>query len=527
MSNDLCTDSSLNKFLSYSFLFALFLLAASLPYSKFLMSVSQIILLFSWLFHGNLVQKLKLFIKNKTALILSSVFLLHLLGLTYTTNFEYGLEDVRKKIPLLLLPLLFSTSSPISKQHFHNILLVFVLSVIVATGICFYVLLGYSDKVIVRAQQSSIFISHPRFALLICLSVFILGYFFFRKISRILKITILLLIIWLIAFLFMLESATGILCAIAVSVALFIRVLQNIRNRFLKISLSVIFLLISGLVIKSFYSVISKHNKVKDVDKKNLSVYTKQGNLYQHDTANLETENGNYIWLFVCEKELEEEWNKKSLLHYHEKDLRGNNLKYTLIRFLASKGATKDAEGIRSLSTEEIVAIEKGTANINYMGVFNPPERIEKILWEIDLYRRGGNPSGHSVTQRIEFWKAAMGIIRENLLFGVGTGDVEKAFDEQYEKINSPLEKEYRLRSHNQFLAIGTALGIIGLFWFLFSIFYPLIVEKKFKDYFYFVFFLIAFLSFLTEDTLETQAGVTFFAFFNSFFLFYRQQERK
>jgi len=35
----------------------------------------------------------------------------------------------------------------------------------------------------------------------------------------------------------------------------------------------------------------------------------------------------------------------------------------------------------------------------------------------------------------------------------------------------------------------------------------------------YLSFFIIAVISFLTEDTLETQAGVTFFAFFNSFFL--------
>ncbi|MDG2226927.1 MAG: hypothetical protein P8L20_04265 [Flavobacteriales bacterium] len=34
-------------------------------------------------------------------------------------------------------------------------------------------------------------------------------------------------------------------------------------------------------------------------------------------------------------------------------------------------------------------------------------------------------------------------------------------------------------------------------------------------------FLVISLLSFLGDDTLETQAGVTFFAFFNSFFLFH------
>jgi hypothetical protein len=38
-------------------------------------------------------------------------------------------------------------------------------------------------------------------------------------------------------------------------------------------------------------------------------------------------------------------------------------------------------------------------------------------------------------------------------------------------------------------------------------------------DYFYYVFLIIALSSMLTEDTLETQAGVTYFALFNSLLL--------
>ncbi len=86
--------------------------------------------------------------------------------------------------------------------------------------------------------------------------------------------------------------------------------------------------------------------------------------------------------------------------------------------------------------------------------------------------------------------------------------------------MNSPLTKEWRLRSHNQFLAIGTAFGITGLLFFLFTLLYPLLKHKKYNSYLYLMFFTIAFLSMFTEDTLESQAGVTFFAFFNCFFLF-------
>src|SRR6185503_15468753 len=174
---------------------------------------------------------------------------------------------------------------------------------------------------------------------------------------------------------------------------------------------------------------------------------------------------------------------------------------------------------------KEISAIEKGIPNVNYMGLFNPTARLKVIAWEFNKYLHGGNPSGHSVVQRLEFWKAAKDIIKDNLLIGVGTGDVEVAFSAQYQKMNSPLTAEWRLRSHNQFLAIGTAFGIIGLIWFLVSILYPLFLKRFRSDYFYIVFFIIAFLSMLTEDTLESQAGVTFFAFFNSLFLFLKPKE--
>jgi len=45
---------------------------------------------------------------------------------------------------------------------------------------------------------------------------------------------------------------------------------------------------------------------------------------------------------------------------------------------------------------------------------------------------------------------------------------------------------------------------------------------RRMDDYFIVVFLIIAILSMLTEDTIESQAGVTFFAFFYSFFLFAR-----
>ena len=500
-------------------------MAASLPFGNFMLSISDIILVLSWALEGNLREKFNLFAKNKTALILSSLLVLHIIGLLYTTDLDYGFEDVQRKLPLLLFPLMFSSSAPLSKKLFEKILSVFVLSVIVATLICFSVLLGYTHtRQIPQPQQCSIFISHIRFGLLISLSVFILGYFFVTQKQVAVKLISPLVIVWLISFMIMMESATGLICTVVVSVFLLMWAIIRTRKNIARVSLLALFLIAGGIATTVFYSVMKNLRQAPVIDQKQLLLVTKNGNPYVQDTLNKETENGNYVWLNVSETELAEGWKKRSTMDYTGKDLQGNDLKYTLIRFLTSKGSAKDAEGINALSEEEVKAVEKGIPNIDFVGVFNPTSRIQKIIWEVGIYLKGGNPSGHSVIQRFEFWKAAVGIIKENLWFGVGTGDIKNAFVLQYDKMNSPLTKEWRLRSHNQFLAIGTAFGIIGMGWFLITLFYPLIAERKFKDYFYLVFFIIAFLSFFTEDTIESQTGVTLFAFFNSFFLFLNKE---
>jgi O-antigen ligase len=180
----------------------------------------------------------------------------------------------------------------------------------------------------------------------------------------------------------------------------------------------------------------------------------------------------------------------------------------------------KDSAGVSKLSANDIRAIENGIPNYNFTASSSMDFRLYQALWEINDYRNGGNISGHSITQRMEFWKAAIYIIKDHWLIGVGTGDVRKAFDRKYDEMNSSLTKNFRLRAHNQYLEIGVASGIVGILWLLASLIYPAVKTKKLYTYIYFIFWAIAVLSMFSEDTLETQAGVTFYAFFNSLLLF-------
>jgi hypothetical protein len=224
--------------------------------------------------------------------------------------------------------------------------------------------------------------------------------------------------------------------------------------------------------------------------------------------------------MYDNQDELEQAWNKRSKLNFKSWNSKGAEIRYVLMRYLTSKGLRKDAAGVNSLSNEEISRIENGVSNASFAGRSKITIRILQTLSEFKNYQMGGNPNGKSMVMRFEFWKAALAIIKKHPVFGVGTGDVRNSFDKQYELSHSPLSMAHRLRAHNQFLSITIAFGITGLLWFIFSLIYPLVKTGDSFKYFYAVFFIIFIVSLFTEDTLESQAGVTFYAFFNSLFLF-------
>jgi hypothetical protein len=263
-------------------------------------------------------------------------------------------------------------------------------------------------------------------------------------------------------------------------------------------------------------------NIIHPVDLTKLDSTTSQGHQYANDTAVTERENGYLIWIYVCDDELKQSWNARSKFPFDSLDMRKQPLRYTLVRFLASKGLRKDADAVMTLSEEEIHSVERGIANVNYQNMSNLNARLQQIFAEHNYVNMGENPGGHSVVQRNEFRKAAYGIFRENFFFGVGTGDIADAYPKQYEKMKSRLIPQWRLRAHNQYLTIAATFGIIGFLYFIFALVFPMRSLKKSNDFLYFTFWLIAVLSMISEDTLETQAGVTFFVFFNCLFLFAR-----
>ncbi len=502
---------------NYLYFFGLLIMVCSLPLSKYFMSVAQLFMIGNWFFEFDFKNRFKKAFTNKAFLVYISLFVIHILGLLYSHDFNYAINDIRIKLPLFVIPFIAVTSSSLSGKQIRALIIAYILSVFVGTLISTYIVIFEKPDDI---RNASIFISHILFSLNICLAFFILIYYaVYEKFSVYSKVLFILLAAWFLLFLFLIKSMTGVGVLVIISLILFIYFLISHKNILLKISVFVI-LMVSVLFLYFYLNEIVKELNYKEkIDFSKLEKYTKMGSEYEHYIANPQTENGHYLWLYVCYPELKLAWNKRSVIKFDSLDNKKQPVKFTLIRFMTSKGLKKDYEGVMSLSDKEIKAIENGMANIDYFNDNGLRNRIKSTIWELQDYARWNDPRNHSFSQRVELWKTAVSAINNNLIIGVGTGDPEKALNDELVEKNSLL-KNSLLHCHNQYLSILLTFGIIGFLIFIISVFYPPYINHCYKNIYFVTFLLLITIAMLTEDTLETQAGATFYAFFSSFFIF-------
>ena len=521
-------SASIRPYLNQAYLLGLLMMAVGLTLSPFLMGMSQFWLVIVWLVDACLTRsfkaKISRFWHNKAAVLLVAFYLMHVVGLLWTTDFQYAMKDLRVKLPILVLPFILSGMEPLGRKRFSLVMLVYVLSVFVATLFSFaaYARHDYGD-----VREISGFISHIRFCLNIVFCIAIIGHYLVSQKSpwwsKALQIVLQL---WFVYQIFIFESLSGyVILAAVVAVSAIYAFLRWQKGRGWRVALAIATLTV--FVVGSIV-IVHKINPLLDVevvDFDTLESKTAQGNPYWHDTVYNPVEDGKFVGLYYCEKEMREAWSRRSRLPFEGQTLNGESLEATLARYLTSKDLRKDAEGVMALTDEDIRNVEQGVANYNNWMHPGLRARLSVTLFEYNLYRRSGNPNGGSLSQRIEFTRAAFHIVRKHPLFGVGTGDVPTAFSQTYDEIQSPLSEEYRFRAHNQYLSVMIAFGIVGLALFLTMLFYPCLAKKTRSTYLYVTFLCIMLLSMLPEDTLETQAGASLFAFFESLLLFAVPQE--
>ncbi len=507
-------DKLLGKHIHLSVQFiACLAIAIGLPWSKVPLSLATVVLAFNLIQHNEWKTYWGNWKNNRFFIFFVVYFLIQVLSLCWTSNFQYALHDLNIKIALLALPLCLVAIPLKNQKQLIWIALAFIGSCLVTSIINtgnYYQWWGNKQYDDIRGL--SLFASHIRYALEIVFALVLCIAWVIKK-HRFWLIAF-PIGLWFVYYTYIAQVISGYFALVVVAIAALYIVIRKINKQWLRISIYGVSALVILFSVKWVVKELSPVPHKINLDE--LPLRTKLGNEYFNDSGEQNWENGYPVIASICEEELELAWNKRSKIDYLTgKDMKNYPIFFTLWRYMASKGLTKDAEGMQQMTPLDIQNVEHGIASILLaQGGFKA--RLYGIRNQIEY---NDDPNGHSLLQRIEYWKIARHLIQNNLLFGVGIGDVDDQFKAYYTSQKTLLREENQHRAHNQFFTTWITSGILGALAFLIWWIFPLMVVLK-NNYFEWLSFIgICMSSFLTEDTLETQVGVVFVAFFFGLFI--------
>lgn len=490
-------------------------MAIGLPLGRSFQSISIGILLgaliFDLLYRGDWASRGRIILKHPVTQGALVFFLPMLISMAWTEDTGSGMQLLKTFIPLLLVAPVLS-GMPLPTRRTKNTLLDLHLAAIVLCtliGLFNYLSL---EPGLENNRDWIPFINHIRLSLVLLMGIILCIHRFESQHSPF-KWILLVLSLWFLAFMILAEMMTGLAIGFIILFAWTIHAVftWTAESRAIAI-LSAIGILLSGAYMVKQYSEYYTYLDPEGID---MDARTTQGNGYWHVPENFLIQDGHYVWRYICREELREAWKSRSTLPLSSVGPNGGRLEWGLIRYLTSKGYRKDAEAVLALSNEEISSIEMGTVSTRERGGLN--RRFHQLFFEWDSYRNGGNPSSNSLTRRIEYWKASLQAILQSPWLGSGVGDAQAALDIEYSAIGA-LDREAWHKSHQQYLSLLLMLGIpLGLLSLSGLFLLARFGQQSRNSMLFQLAFVVLLISFLTENTLETQTGMSFLLFYTAF----------
>ena len=495
---------------------ALGAIAVCMTVSVWACNLAWVVLLANWLVEWIFTDKatrraiLSGFGSNRLLQAFLALFLIQVIGLLWSANWDYGLDHVRKCFPLIAVPMVLLTRPVNDRRLWGNVLFCYVMGIVAS---CIVGLVRWFTIPDLPYRSIVPFLSHIRFSLNLCLAIALLLWQAWRGRRLWQRLVCGLLSVGFLSYLFLLQSYTGLIILMLLGVVTILSRRKSLPHRRLTLSaLAGAVVLLAGV---SAYFVWDYYH-LKPLSQAPLASVTANGNPYQH-TQDGFVEHGNYVNNYVCPIELEREWAKVSTMPLDSLTANGYCVRPALVRYLNALGFTKDSAGMAQLSPSDIAAIEKSVANPIYTKPLSVRRMYAVMLYEYESYRCYRAVNNFTMLQRFELWRNGFQVFLQHPLFGTGTGDAVDACHAQLEASSSPMAGTTK-HAHNQYLTYLISFGLIGfgvIVCFFVRAFrgrgvarcYPLLALLT-----------IFMLSCLTEDTLETLAGDMFFAFFASLF---------
>jgi hypothetical protein len=417
------------------------------------------------------------------------------------------------------MPIIISTSPVPDSKKIRLLLMLFISSVFVVSVVGMITMLL---KEPLDFREASPFIPNIYFCIMLLIAAFqfpILARTFEHK-----KMWFYLSLVvsgWFIFFIFYLRSLSGIAALAGVTFYTVLYFVFNHKSLILKTITAIAFLVFVGSISWLLVYMYNKTHTENYVDFRSLPTQTQRGTFYHHDTLDVLRENGNLVYINIADDELEEAWNSRSNFEFFGNDLSNHELRYTLYRYMSSKGLIKDYEGVNALSDADIKAIERGTTNYLYNEWTGLHIRLHQMMMGVYVYRKSSHqdPTWSTLTERIDLWRASLHAFKEYPLFGWGTGSILNAMNYGLEINQSKLIGK-NMKPHNQYIYILLILGVFGLIAFLSLYTFSILKSKAYKIYIFNVFAIIFAIHFLANNSIESQIGQNIFVFFSLFYFF-------
>jgi hypothetical protein len=492
-----------------------------LPFSQALVSIFGGIVLIAALVEDSFKNKMARFKANKVLLFIPGIFIVYLLSFIVFYQSGNSLYDLQKTLFFLVIPFSFIVGKPLTCFQKRFLFYVFTMAVFFATIVALLNWFSSNHTTDFGVHKISL-ISHIRFSFQLILVFWFLVLLVqrnFKLLNIEIKVVFIFLALFLLGFLFFQQSLTGVVAFGASVLFYFVYNVFQIKSKSRGVLIAFLLALVLSPVLYVFLIVHSFYD-IEKVDKEFIDKKTASGNYYSHDFDNLSVENGRYTYLYICDDEMRVEWNKISKIKYDDGMPSGYPMYTIIYRYLTSKGLRKDAEGIKSLTPKDIQNIEHGITNVIFQEKkYTLYPRIYQTVWEYYMYSITGNPSYQSFSQRLEYSKAAISIIKKHFWFGVGAGNWREEFKNTYIENNSKLKEGLYASSHNQFLNYMVKFGISGFMLIMFFIVYPIVKTVSYRDLLFLLFLVFLFFANFADSNFESHMGSSFFLFFYCLFI--------
>jgi len=165
----------------------------------------------------------------------------------------------------------------------------------------FRTMFNMPELIVRNARSISLYISHIRFSLMICLCIFwLLHQVVTQALTSTVKMSMFALAVWFTVFLFLMESVTGLVLILLVGFFTLIYIAVKQKSKWVKRISLLLLLMVPAGTIGYVANMVGEFYYVNEETEGILPEKSALGNAYVHDMDNRQLENGHYVWRYVC-----------------------------------------------------------------------------------------------------------------------------------------------------------------------------------------------------------------------------------